>query len=94
MFPIFISFLVTGIPIVGNCPTSMTINIDEDETSAVVSWIPPFATDPDVPVVRTSNYEPMDIFPIGETTVTYTFVDNTNLGASCVFQVTVAGKFI
>ncbi|XP_072032242.1 hyalin-like isoform X2 [Amphiura filiformis] len=84
-----VSVSVTGIPVVSNCPSSITANLATGATTATVSWFPPFATDPDVPVVRSSNKEPNDEFPVGDTTVTYTFVDSTGLGGFCEFTVTV-----
>ena len=76
------------------CPVDITVNAVAWESSAVVSWERPFATDNSrflYPLV--TNYEQGSRFPVGETKVTYTASDKSNNTASCSFIVTVIGKF-
>ena len=65
---------------------------DAGKPTAVVWWTSPVAYD-DSPVTLTSNWYPGSVFPIGETTVTYTAVDAFENVATESFRVTVRGIF-
>ena len=54
-----------------------------------VFYCAPTATDNCGPVTTTSNYDPGDLFPVGTTTVTYTFKDQCNNTTNYSFTVTV-----
>ncbi|XP_038069837.1 hyalin-like [Patiria miniata] len=81
------------IPTVLNCPESITQPIASSQTTAVVSWTEPRATDNNG-VVRRSwrSHAPNTAFPVGTTPVTYQWIDpsNANSQAQCVFTVTVS----
>ncbi|MBL7817941.1 MAG: HYR domain-containing protein [Saprospiraceae bacterium] len=75
-------------PVFANCPTN--ISVTTTNTSAVVAWTPPTATDNcSIPFI-TTNFSPGASFPIGTTTVVYTAKDAKNNIAECRFNVVVA----
>ena len=59
-------------------------------TSGTLTWTEPTATDNSgtTPTV-TQSHRPGDSFPVGTTTVTYTFTDMAGNQAQCSFTVTV-----
>jgi hypothetical protein len=61
---------------------------------AVVSWIPPVATDNCTGLTVTSSHEPGDSFDIGTTVVTYTATDACGQVALCQFDVVVDGDVL
>lgn len=69
------------------CPANIDQQLLPDETSRVINWATPTATDncPGVGVV--CNPPSGSSFPLGSTTVTCTATDTTNNTASCSFRV-------
>jgi gliding motility-associated-like protein/uncharacterized repeat protein (TIGR01451 family) len=88
-------FVITVIdneaPVVSNCPTNISVSTDADLCQATVTWIAPTATDNCGVVTVSSTHNPGDVFPVGTTTVTYTFTDGANPSnvSECSFTVTV-----
>ena len=76
-------------PIFTNCPSNITIATAG--TSAVATWIAPFAIDNCTnPPTMTNNFNSGANFPLGSTTVTYNAVDAANNRATpCSFNVNV-----
>ncbi len=78
-------------PTIAGCPTNITVDADQS-CSAVVSWSPPQASDNCGLKGLTSTHSPGSAFPIGVTTVVYTFTDNCNNTSQCSFTITVNGN--
>ncbi|SFT63392.1 gliding motility-associated C-terminal domain-containing protein [Lishizhenia tianjinensis] len=76
-------------PVINACPTNITTGNDAGSCNASVTWTVPTATDNCGTPTMTSTHNPGDIFPIGTTTVTYTFTDVNGLSSTCSFTVTV-----
>ncbi len=74
----------------------MTNNIvqdtDANSATAVVTWSAPTASDNSGSVTLTSSHSSGDTFPIGETTVTYTAVDDAGNQIEDTFTVTIEGR--
>lgn len=80
-------------PTISNCPAgAITALAAASSTGASVSWTAPTATDESGSVSSTSDYTPGAFFPIGTTTVTYTFTDPAGNEARCLFNVIVTGR--
>ena len=73
-----------------DCPESFTVQTaSPQDTAAVVTWDEPTATDESGPVQTTQSHNPGQLFPNGETTVTYSFLDSSDNENTCSFVVTV-----
>ena len=93
------SFTVTVIdntkPLIANCPSNLTVNTGVGRTTCnqIATWIEPTATDNCTAagsLIRTRSHVPGSVFPVGVTTVTYTFTDVAgNVSLPCIFTVTV-----
>ncbi|XP_030839896.1 tenascin-N-like isoform X2 [Strongylocentrotus purpuratus] len=81
---------VDTIPPVVSCPPTITITASAGETSAQVSVPSATATDNSGIVIPEST-DPPSTFPLGATSVTYTFSDPSGNRASCTFDVIVLG---
>jgi len=80
----------TTVPSISGCPSDITQDNDTGVCNAVVTWIPPTATDNcDPSPALTSTHVPGDTFPVGTTTVTYTATDACSNTSTCTFNVTV-----
>lgn len=76
-------------PTISSQPPDITASANS-ACQANVSWIVPTATDVcSGPVTFTSNYNPNDAFPLGNSRVTYTFKDNANNTSQVFFNVLV-----
>ncbi|XP_022107711.1 uncharacterized protein LOC110988484 isoform X2 [Acanthaster planci] len=86
VFTVRVSTDVTP-PVISNCPADITLPLG----ITVADWTEPMATDDSgaLPSILKSH-EPGDSFPVGDTTVTYTFTDGAGNQANCTFLVTVA----
>jgi hypothetical protein len=73
----------------GSCPASQTLNNTAGQCSATATWPPPTASDNCTVESTNSTHNPGATFPVGTTTVTYTFKDFSNNPALCSFTVTV-----
>jgi len=77
-------------PVFHDCPADIVVDNDPGLPSAVVSWMPPTATDASgVPPTVVSTHNPGDTFPVGLTAVTYTAADADGGTATCLFNVIV-----
>ncbi|TVR86397.1 MAG: HYR domain-containing protein, partial [Saprospirales bacterium] len=79
-------------PTVNNCPSDITVDRDAGSCSAEVFWTEPTADDnctdsADILVVQ--NKFPGDEFPVGKSTVQYTFTDAAGNSSQCEFDITV-----
>jgi gliding motility-associated-like protein len=89
------SFVITVIdnefPSVSDCPDNIVVSTDAGLCEAIVTWTVPTATDNCGVVTVTSTNNSGDVFPVGTTTVTYTFTDGANPAnvSICTFTVTV-----
>ncbi len=81
--------LDTQAPVVSGCPSDITLTVPAGTSNATASWIPPTATDDCGGVTSTSTHNPGDSFPLGTTTVTYTFTDGAGNSVPCEFDVTI-----
>ncbi len=77
-------------PVVNGCPANITVYTGAGRTTCNQSatWTAPTATD-NCTVTTTSNYSSGAVFPVGTTTVTYTFKDASGNTSTCSFTVTV-----
>jgi hypothetical protein len=79
-------------PVVSGCPSNISINTGAGSTTCngTATWTAPTATDNcTTPVTVTSTHNSGDAFPVGSTTVTYTFKDAALNTSICSFTVTV-----
>ena len=89
---LFLLKVDTTIPVVHNCPSNITSIIEIGQSSQVVSWTEPYATDP--AGLRSSNpvtqsHNPGQQFQVGTTMISYTFYDSSGNEATCTFAVVV-----
>ena len=77
------------------CIEDVSEDVEIGTPETMVSWIEPTATDNSGSVNRASrSHSPGQLFAIGTTEVTYTFVDPSGNEASCTFSVIVnKGKY-
>lgn len=76
-------------PLIGGCPSDMTLSSDANSCGRNVSWTQPIASDNCSGVALTGTHLPGDFFPIGTTTVTYTATDSSDNTSTCSFDVTI-----
>ena len=79
------------IPVISDCPNTIAIEADANLPGANVDWTTPTAVDNDGNTPSVSVTTPQGFFPIGSTTVTYTFTDTAGNEAFCIFDVIVIG---
>ncbi|XP_072013682.1 uncharacterized protein [Amphiura filiformis] len=89
-FGITVLSIDSDAPIVSGCPNSAIYPVPSGTQSRSVTWIEPTAFDNSgaQPTV-TRSHQPGQAFPVGTTTVTYTFTDSSGNQAQCSFTVTV-----
>lgn len=76
-------------PVISGCPANQLVKITYAE-SASVTWEEPSASALCGGVSLTSNFAPGYDFPVGETLVTYSAIDEAGNSSTCSFTVTVA----
>ena len=77
-------------PAISGCPSDIIIDANAAGCTADATWTSPTANDNCVGTVTpTSTHNSGDNFPIGTTTVTYTFDDGNGNSSTCNFDVTV-----
>lgn len=81
-------------PVITDCPPNLEVTADSSRNGASVTWTAPSATDNSGSVNVVFSASPNDFFLIGETTVTYTFVDPSGNDAICSFNVLVSGRWL
>ena len=77
-------------PVITNCPSDVILTTPSGITDVSVTWPEPTATDDSGSVALTASHAPGDVFPIGLTTVVYTFSDTSGNSATCSFNVTIS----
>ncbi|KAJ8041709.1 Hyalin [Holothuria leucospilota] len=88
MFNVLVLQAVDDVPPTVHCLDDITITVPSGTTSQSVVWKEPSATDNSgEEPIRISSHDPGFPFPIGETTVTYTFIDSAGNIAQCIFKV-------
>ncbi len=78
-------------PVISGCPSTITVDQDPIVCSASVSWTEPTAVDNcegNLSYFTRSNIPSSD-FPVGSTTVTYVFKDDSDNESTCVFDIIV-----
>ncbi|MGB0509718.1 MAG: HYR domain-containing protein, partial [Flavobacteriales bacterium] len=76
-------------PTFSGMPANITQTADAGNCSAEVDWTAPTANDNCAVQSLTSDHDPMDDFPVGTTTVTYTATDIHGNSATSSFTITV-----
>ncbi|MDP2039609.1 HYR domain-containing protein, partial [Algoriphagus sp.] len=76
-------------PVITNIPAKMEVGTDEGICGAIITWAEPSAGDNCEIKSFTSNYSSGDLFPLGETTVTYTAVDIHGLEETASFIINI-----
>lgn len=79
----------TTSPMISNCPNNITIYSSSTMCGNTATWNVPTATDNCGVVTSSSTYSSGDFFPVGTTTVVYTFTDTSGNSSLCTFTVTV-----
>ncbi len=77
-------------PVIAGGPGNISVTNNPGQCYATVSWVPPTATDNCGILSFTSTHNPGDLFPIGQTPVTYTATDVNNVVQQLNFLVTVS----
>ena len=78
------------VPSITFCPASTSLTVPFGVSTRVVTWTEPTATDNSgLPVTSTQTHQSGDSFPIGMTTVMYTFSDEAGNQAICSFSVSI-----
>ena len=75
-----------------DCISNITAVLSMGAQTAQVKWTEPTVTDNSGVYNLTSTHQSRDIFPLGESTVTYEATDEARNTANCSFTVTVIGK--
>lgn len=91
-FNILFCFIIvdTTLPTISNCPNEASTTVELGISVGQVVWIEPIASDiSGVAILRERTAAPGDLFPVGQSAVTYTFVDASSNEASCTIIVTV-----
>jgi hypothetical protein len=96
----YVKVVDNSAPIISNCPSDISVTTDQTSTSCeqVVTWTPPTVTDNCGVITEVSSAPtaglttPGATFPVGTTTITYTFKDASNNVSSCSFDVVVGDK--
>ncbi len=79
-------------PVVSNCPSTVFVSTDCDAATASATWSEPSVTDDCGTPSASASHNPGDSFPIGTTTVTYTYDDGFNAPVTCSFDVVVEAR--
>ena len=79
-------------PMIIRTPSDISLNLEDFETTAIVWWNPPIASDNSGNVSLTSSHKPGDTFQVGITVVTYIAMDESNNSNGVTFTVTVIGN--
>lgn len=80
----------TEAPMVSGCPQDILITREVGIGDETVTWTEPVGSDDgggEVTVLQ--SHVPGSVFPVGDTLVNYTFVDEAGNGDSCIFVISV-----
>lgn len=85
-------FSVTGPPAVSNCPANIIRSVPSGTPEVSVTWIEPQLSNiaGNIPIEEMSSHNPADFFPVGVTTVTYSFNVLDVITLNCSFEVRVS----
>ena len=76
-------------PVISGCPGPITNTVPIGTQNTPVTWVEPTAIDNSgIPPTVVRSHQPGDSFPVGSTTVEYTFRDQEGNQAMCTFMVT------
>ena len=90
MFSIFVNDIFG--PVINSCPQDIFITAAPGACEIPVNWTQPAISDPCDNFTFTATHNPLDNFPVGETTtVTYTAMDPSGNMTSCSFNITIDG---
>jgi hypothetical protein len=78
-------------PVLTNCPSDIIQLPNTAGCESVMNWTPPSTSDNYTGSVLISTHNPMDAFPLGATTVTYTLTDASGNVVTCSFDITISG---
>ncbi|MGE4603218.1 MAG: HYR domain-containing protein [Planctomycetota bacterium] len=88
------SFTVTVLdeeaPTISGILADIMLENDTGSCSAMATWAAPVANDNCVGATLTADHLPGDIFPVGDTTVTYTATDSSGNASMISFMITVS----
>ena len=76
-------------PVIHNCPAAFQVQSLDGEPIAV-AWEEVTATDNCQLISLTASHDSGDLFPVGETLVTYTATDGADLKTTCNFKIRVS----
>ena len=76
-------------PVITSCPADQTMFVPFLSTGTAVSWTEPVVSDNSGNFDTLQTHASGSFFPVGDTTVTYTFRDAANNEAVCSFVVRV-----
>jgi len=83
------------LPIGGECPSNITVNVQSNTCGALVSYAQPSAADNcGATVTQTSGLASGSLFPVGTTTNTFVATDASGNQSTCSFTVTVVDNQI
>ncbi|XP_072021501.1 hyalin-like [Amphiura filiformis] len=88
-FDVNVLTIDTTLPSITNCSNNIALSTELGNDGAIASWSEPSATDLSGTPQRIRSHAPSTKFPVGQTLVTYSFVDASNNTATCNFIVTV-----
>ena len=80
-------------PVFYGIPSNIKQDADPNSLTAIVTWTPPRTSDNAKEGENvTSSHHPGDLFPIGNTTVTYTATDPYGNSATISFNIEITGN--
>ncbi|KAJ8041493.1 Hyalin [Holothuria leucospilota] len=89
-FMVIITEIDTTPPTIFGCPADMEVTIEFGNPGMSVTWTEPTATDlSGTETLQSRSHAPPSFFLVGDTLVTYTFVDTSGNTADCAFTITV-----
>lgn len=72
---------------ISNCPPDIRTSVELGQLGKIVYWIEPSATDMGLVSLVYQSASPLNLFPVGVTTVVYEFHDSVGNSANCTFIV-------
>ena len=93
MFDCFDKDDTTGALQIHGCPNNITTTTELGTTSKSISWTEPTATDRSGTPTRVRSHQPGAEFPLGVTSVRYTFTDASDNPVTCDFTITLESGY-
>ena len=88
-----VCFVDNEVPLISGCISTLTSNALPGQAFDNLNWVEPTATDNAGQVNMTGTHVPGAMYYIGDTTVTFTAVDDSGNIAMCIFVITILGEF-